>query len=116
MKEKNKTKKNPSKGEKNEFLEILNQRFEKNRKRHKGIEWSEVLKKLENNSEKLRSLIEMEKTGGEPYVVILSKKKDEYFFCDCSAETPLDRRNLCYDKEGLDSRKTFKPKDSAMEK
>jgi hypothetical protein len=82
--------------------------------RHKGIEWSKVQAKLEANSEKLWSLNEMEETGGEPDVVGFEKKKGEYIFYDCSAESPKDRRSLCYDDEALASRKEHKPEDSAV--
>jgi len=97
-----------------EILNVLKTRFEKNKNRHKGIEWTKVLSKLEDNIGKLWSLNEMERTGGEPDVVGYDKKTGEYIFYDCSAESPSGRRNLCYDREALDSRKKFKPKDSAM--
>ncbi len=97
-----------------ELLRALKVRFEKNMNRHKGLEWSKVQAKLEANTEKLWSLNEMERTGGEPDVVGHDIGKGEYIFYDCSAETPKDRRNVCYDHEALDSRKEFKPKDSAM--
>ena len=93
----------------------MNARFEKNMNRHKGLEWSKVQTKLEANTEKLRSLNEMEKTGGEPDVVSHDKKTGEYIFYDCSAESPKARRSLCYDREALDSRKEAKPRDSAMD-
>jgi len=98
-----------------QLLTILKVRFEKNMDRHKGIEWSKVQAKLEAYSEKLWSLNEMEKTGGEPDVVGYDKKTDEYIFYDCSAESPKDRRSLCYDHEALESRKEHKPKNSAIE-
>jgi len=97
-----------------QLLTILKVRFEKNMDRHKGIEWSKVQAKLEAYSEKLWSLNEMEKTGGEPDVVGYDKKTDEYIFYDCSAESPKERRSLCYDHEALESRKEHKPADSAM--
>jgi hypothetical protein len=98
-----------------EALNTLKARFEKNRKRHKGIEWANVQAKLEANPEKLWSLHEMEVTGGEPDVVGHDKKTGEYIFYDCSAESPKGRRSICYDAEALESRKEHKPKNSAME-
>ena len=83
--------------------------------RHKGMEWSKVEARLEANPDKLRSLWEMENTGGEPDVVRFDKKTGEFIFYDCSAETPKGRRSLCYDREALDSRKEHKPADSAMD-
>ena len=96
------------------LLVTLQSRFEKNKSRHKGIEWTKVQVKLGKNNEKMWSLNEMERTGGEPDVVGNDKKTGEYFFYDCSAESPKDRRSLCYDREALESRKEFKPKDSAI--
>ncbi|HCQ30912.1 TPA: DUF4256 domain-containing protein [Candidatus Collierbacteria bacterium] len=96
-----------------ELLGILKTRFEKNPNRHVGLEWAKVQGRLEANAEKLWSLSEMERTGGEPDVVGQDEKTGEYFFNDCSAESPKDRRNVCYDHEALEARKTFKPKDSA---
>ena len=98
-----------------ELLGTLKARFEKNMNRHKGLEWADVQAKLETNAEKLWSISEMERTGGEPDVVGHDKKTDEYFFCDCSAESPKGRRSLCYDREALESRKENKPKDNAMD-
>jgi hypothetical protein len=98
-----------------ELLRALKARFEKNMNRHKGLEWDKVKAKLEGNSEKLWSLNEMERTGGEPDVVFYDKKTGEYIFCDCSAESPKGRRNVCYDREGQKSRKEFKPKDNAID-
>ncbi len=98
-----------------ELLGTLKKRFEKNMNRHKGLEWSKVQSRLEANSEKVWSLNEMERTGGEPDVVGHDKKNDEYIFSDCSAESPKGRRSLCYDREALNSRKEFKPKDSAID-
>ena len=103
-----------------ELLRELKARFEKNMNRHKGLEWAKVLTKLEANpdsyrDEKLWSLNEMERTGGEPDVVGYDKKTDEYIFYDCSAESPKDRRSLCYDREGLESRKENKPKNNAID-
>jgi hypothetical protein len=111
-----KTNKNKlSEKQQNELLRILKTRFEKNMKRHKGLDWTKIQTKLEKNPDKLWSLYQMEETGGEPDVVGLDKKSGEYTFMDCSAETPKDRRSVCYDREALDSRKEHKPKDNAME-
>ena len=98
-----------------ELLATLKTRFEKNMNRHKGVDWAKVLSKLEANSEKLWSLSEMERTGGEPDVVGHDKKTGEYVFVDCSAESPKGRRSVCYDREALESRKEHKPKDSAID-
>ena len=98
-----------------ELLATLKARFNKNMHLHKGLEWSPVEAKLKANSAKLFSLCEMERTGGEPNVVGFDKKTSEYIFFDCSAESPKDRRSLCYDREALDSRKEHKPKNSAMD-
>jgi hypothetical protein len=97
-----------------ELLKVLKVRFEKNISRHKGVEWAKVQAKLEANVEKLWSLNEMERTGGEPDVVSYDKKAGEYIFYDCSAESPQGRRSFCYDGEALKSRKEHKPKNSAM--
>ncbi len=97
------------------LLNILKIRFDKNMDRHKGIDWKKVLLKLETNFDKLWSLNEMERTGGEPDVIEFDKKSGEYVFYDCSIETPIGRRSLCYDREALDSRKKFKPKNSAID-
>jgi hypothetical protein len=97
-----------------ELLRTLKARFEKNMNRHKSLEWSRVQAKLEAGAEKLWSLNEMERTGGEPDVVGQDKKTGEYIFYDCSAESPKGRRSLCYDREALDARKEHKPKDSAV--
>ena len=94
---------------------MLKARFEKNMSRHKGLNWTDVQAKLEANAERLWSLNEMERTGGEPDVVGYDKKTVEYIFFDCSAETPKGRRSFCYDREALDSRKEFKPKDTATD-
>ena len=110
-----KTKKDLSPAEREVLLRTLQARFEKNRGRHDGLEWAKVKAKLEANPEKLWSLGEMEDTGGEPDVVGLDKKTGEYIFFDCSAESPKERRSLCYDREALDSRKENKPKNSAMD-
>ena len=101
--------------EREELLQSLKRRFEKNMHRHKGIAWAEVQARLEGNAEALRSLSEMENTGGEPDVIGKSKKAGHLIFCDCSPETPAGRRSLCYDREALDSRKENKPQGSAME-
>jgi hypothetical protein len=101
--------------QRNELLSILKTRFEKNRSRHKGLEWAEVEAKLEANTEKLWSLNEMETTGGEPDVVGYDTNTGEYIFYDCSAESPKGRRSVCYDSEALASRKEHKPKNSAIE-
>jgi hypothetical protein len=98
-----------------EILSALQARFEKNMNRHKGVEWAKVQAKLQANAEKLWSLVEMEKTGGEPDVVSHDKKTCEYVFYDCSEQSPKGRRSLCYDREALDSRKEHKPKNSAVE-
>jgi len=97
-----------------ELLRALKARFEKNMNRHKGLEWAKVLAKLEANTEKLWSLNEMERSGGEPDVVGYDNTTGEYIFYDCSAESPKYRINICYDREALESRKEFKPGDSAM--
>jgi hypothetical protein len=105
-----KTKKELSPQQREELLRALKARFEKNMKRHKGLEWAKVKAKLEANSEKLWSLNEMEKTGGEPDVVGSNKKTGEYIFYDCSAESPKGRRSVCYDGEALESRKNINQK------
>ncbi|MEP7373031.1 MAG: DUF4256 domain-containing protein [Chitinophagaceae bacterium] len=112
-------KKELSKAQREELLSVLKIRFEKNINRHKGVEWGKVQATLEANTEKLWSLNEMERTGGEPDVVVPigignDKKKGEYIFYDCSAESPKERRSLCYDREALEARKEFKPADSAV--
>jgi hypothetical protein len=98
-----------------ELLSALKTRFEKNMNRHKGLEWVKVQAKLEVNTEKLWSLNEMERTGGEPDVVVYDKNTGEYIFYDCSAETPKGRRSVCYDREALESRKEHKPKNNAID-
>jgi Protein of unknown function (DUF4256) len=97
------------------LLGILKARFEKNMNRHKGLEWAGARAKLEANPEKLWSLHEMERTGGEPDVVGYEEKTGEYVFYDCSEQTPNGRTNVCYDREALDSRKEHKPKTSALD-
>jgi Protein of unknown function (DUF4256) len=98
-----------------ELLRTLKARFEKNMNRHKGLEWAKVQARLEANPEKLWSLNEMERTGGEPDVVGHDKQTGEYIFCDCSAESPKGRRSVCYDREALEARKEHKPKNSAVD-
>ena len=99
-----------------ELLKTLQARFDKNMNRHRGLEWANVQSRLEANAEKLWSLNEMERTGGEPDVVGHDKTTREYTFYDCAAESPKDRRSLCYDREALDARKENKPKDSALDR
>ena len=120
-------KKELSAKQREEILNTLKARFEKNMNRHKGIEWTKVQAKLEANTEKLWSLNEMERTGGEPDVVVpidigndkktrrLPAVRQEYIFYDCSAESPAGRRSFCYDREALESRKENKPKDNAVD-
>ena len=110
----NSNKKKLSPEQREELLRILKARFEKNMNRHKGLEWVKVQAKLEDMPEKLWSLNEMERTDGEPDVVGHDKKKGEYIFYDCSAESPKGRRSVCYDHEALESRKEHKPKNSAV--
>ncbi len=98
-----------------ELLGVLKARFEKNMNRHEGLEWAEVQAKLEATIEKMWSLSEMESTGGEPDVVGHDKKTSEYIFYDCSEESPVGRRNVCYDAKGRDSRKTAKPDNTAVD-
>ncbi|RZK10369.1 MAG: DUF4256 domain-containing protein [Flavobacterium sp.] len=98
-----------------ELIEILKDRFEKNHNRHKGLDWIKIQDKLEKNPEKIWSLNEMEKTGGEPDVVGYNKENDTYIFYDCAAETPKDRRSYCYDREALNKRKANKPGNSAID-
>lgn len=101
--------------QKEELIKILKIRFEKNIDRHKEIEWKNVQAKLKANTEKLWSLNEMEKTGGEPDVVDYDKNTNEYIFYDCSSESPVGRRSICYDREALESRKANKPQNSAVD-
>jgi Protein of unknown function (DUF4256) len=98
-----------------ELLRTLKSRFEKNINRHQGLEWANVLTRLKADPEKLWSLGEMERTGGEPDVVGQDKKTGQYIFWDCSAETPKDRTSVCYDREGWESRKEHRPKTTAMD-
>lgn len=109
------TKKELSSKQIDELLTTLKTRFDKNINRHKDIKWNNVLAKLEKNNDKLWSLNEMERTGGEPDVVGYDKKTDEYIFYDCSTESPAERRSLCYDKKAWESRKEHKPKDNAVD-
>jgi len=109
----NKKKLSPKQRE--ELLSALKARFEKNMNRHKGLAWVKVQARLESHPEKLWALNEMERTGGEPDVVGYDKKSGEYIFYDCSAESPKDRRSLCYDRAALEARKEFKPKDTVMD-
>ena len=104
-----------SHGQREELIKTLKVRFEKNMNRHQDIEWADVYSRLEASGEKLWSLHEMERTGGEPDVVGRVEKTDEYIFQDCSAESPKGRRSLCYDREALDSRKEHKPENSTIE-
>ncbi len=99
----------------NELIEILKGRFANNMRRHSGITWSSVKEKLIANPEKLQVLFEMERTGGEPDVVDYDKKTGEFAFCDCSPESPIGRRSICYDRKALDSRKKNKPGGNAIE-
>jgi len=101
--------------QRDELIAIVKARFEKNKSRHKDLDWDKVQEKLEIHPEKLWSLNEMENTGGEPDVVALDEKTGEYLFCDCASESPKGRRSLCYDREALDSRKEFKPENSAID-
>ncbi len=98
-----------------ELLRILKDRFENNMNRHKGLEWASVHSRLNASPSRLKSLYAMEQTGGEPDVVDYDRENDRYVFFDCSPESPEGRRNLCYDRQALDSRKTARPKDSAMD-
>jgi len=104
-----------SKKQRDEILRTLKARFEKNMNRHQGLDWTEVQAKLEVKTDKLWSLNEMERTGGEPDVVGHDKKTGDHIFYDCSAESPKGRRSLCYDREALDSRKENKPRNNAVD-
>lgn len=101
--------------ERERLLSTLQARFEKHMSRHKDVAWSDVLARLEGNYRAMESLLEMEKTGGEPDVIEQDKQSSKYVICDCSAETPSGRRSLCYDHEALEFRKEQKPKGSAIE-
>lgn len=109
------TKKELSPEERETLLKALKARFEKNMNRHEGLEWARVQAKLEANAEKLWSLNEMEKTGGEPDVIGHDQQTGEYIFFDCSPESPKGRTSVCYDREGLESRKEHKPQNTAMD-
>lgn len=98
-----------------ELISTLNDRFSKNMRRHIGIDWSSVQARLEASPEKLQALYEMERTGGEPDIIGYDKKTNEFIFCDCSPESPIGRRSICYDREALDSRKKNKPSGNAIE-
>lgn len=98
-----------------ELIRALHARFEKNMNRHEGLDWDQLQAKLEANAEKLWSLNEMERTGGEPDVVGLDKDSDEYIFYDCSPESPIGRRSVCYDREAQESRKEYKPKNNTID-
>lgn len=104
-----------SKNGSQDLLDVLKARFDANMKRHKGLDWVKVQARLEAKPEKLRSLAEMERTGGEPDVIGEDPATGDYVFCDCSAETPKGRRSLCYDRQALDERKEHKPEGSATE-
>ncbi|HVT79855.1 MAG TPA: DUF4256 domain-containing protein, partial [Phycisphaerae bacterium] len=101
--------------ERDGLLSLLKSRFEKHMQRHPDLKWDEVQARLESNAGKLWSLGEMERTGGEPDVAGFDRKSREYLFCDCAAESPKERRSLCYDREALDKRKEHKPKNSAVD-
>src|SRR5947208_10384383 len=111
----NSNKKELSPEQREKLLRALKARFEKNLNRHKGLEWAKVQAKLEANAEKLWSLNEMERTGGEPDLVGHDKKRGEYIFFDCSAESPQGRTSVCYDREGLESRQEHRPEDNAID-
>ena len=109
------TKRKLSREQREELLRALKARFEKNMNRHKGLEWAKVQAKLEADTERQWSINEMERTGGEPDIVGYDKKTGEYIFYDCSTESPKGRRNVCYDREGQEARKAFKPENNAMD-
>lgn len=109
------TKKKLSRSERDDLLENLYQRFDKHAKRHQGVEWADVRVRLQADADKLWSLTEMERTGGEPDVVGQDPKTGEYIFVDCSTQSPSGRRSLCYDRDALNSRKEHKPKNTAMD-
>lgn len=114
MNTKNDSNKQLSNEQRDELLNTLKERFEKNKHRHKSLRWEDLAKRLEEKSEKVWSLYEMERTGGEPDVVDFDEISGEFIFFDCSPETPSGRRNVCYDHEALNARKKFPPEDSAM--
>ncbi|WP_342542428.1 DUF4256 domain-containing protein [Paenisporosarcina sp. FSL H8-0542] len=107
--------KNLSTEEQNKLLETLQKRFEKHTERHEGVNWQDVQTKLEDSLEKLWSLNEMERTGGEPDVIGYDEEAVEYLFCDCAKESPKERRSLCYDRAALEARKKFKPENSVVD-
>lgn len=111
----NRNKKELSPEQREELISTLKVRFEENMLRHKDLKWAKIQAKLESNPEKLWSLNEMEITGGEPDVVGHDKKTGEFIFYDCSEESPIGRRSVCYDREGLESRKKHKPEDNAVD-
>jgi hypothetical protein len=111
----NTAKKKLTSEQRKQLLNLLEVRFEKNMNRHKGLEWSKVLARLESDATKMWSLHTMEETGGEPDVIGYDKKTGEYIFCDCSLESPTGRRSICYDGEALDARKEHKPQDNAID-
>jgi hypothetical protein len=115
MKKSARNQKTLSPKEHEELLRVLEARFEKNMNRHRGVEWRKVQAKVEANTDNLSSLHEMERTGGEPDVVGQDKETGKYCFYDCSAESPLGRRSVCYDREALETRKEHKPKNSAID-
>jgi hypothetical protein len=115
MKKNNSNKKELSSSQREELLNTLKTRFEKNMNRHKDLKWDKVQTRIESNPEKFWSLNEMERTGGEPDVISYDVKTGEYIFYDCSAESPSGRRSLCYDRKALDARKENKPKDNAVD-
>ena len=104
-----------NKEQKDSLLSTLKLRFEKNMNRHKSLDWTKLLERLEANKDALFTLNEMEQTGGEPDVVDFDKETGEYIFFDCSAESPKGRRSICYDRDALNSRKEFKPANSALD-
>lgn len=109
------TPRTPSPAQREQLLETLAKRFAQNPARHEGVTWTAVAKRLDAHSDKLWSLSEMERTGGEPDVIGRDSKTGAYLFVDCSAQSPTGRQSLCYDRAALDSRKKFKPKNSAMD-
>lgn len=111
----NSNKKNLSPEQSEKLLRALRARFEKNMNRHEGLAWAQVQTKLEASAEKLWSLNEMERTGGEPDVIGRDERTGEYIFCDCSADSPKGRRSICYDREALESRKQHKPANNALD-
>lgn len=108
-------KKELSPEQRDEIIKVLKTRFEKNRNRHPNLEWTKIQSKLETNTEKLWSLYEMERTGGEPDVVGHDTKADEYIFYDCVTESPKGRRSFCYDRQALESRKEHKPQNNVID-